>query len=115
MVDHTFDAMASLPVIWVMNLVLRNPTRVVLMAQAVAFVYGVILPWSERFKGYFPIYLVCDYVGFAMVVWIISAFTGPAKMSAFLAQSVGNIYVLSPRVLVFASPVALITAYHVIS
>lgn len=115
MVDHTFDSIVSLPVMWIMNLVLQYPPQVVLMTQAGAVVYAVVLPWSERYKGYFPIYFVADYVLFAMLAWIVGAMMGPAELSKQLAYSPIDVNIVSLRAALFGLPVAIIISYHIFS
>jgi len=115
MVDHTFDSIVSLPVIWIMNIVLQYPPQVVLMTQAGAVVYAIVLPWSERYKGYFPIYFVADYVAFAMTAWIVGAMMGPAELSKQLAYSPIDVNIVSLRAGLFGLPVAMIISFHIFS
>jgi len=63
--------------------------------------------------------LVCDYMVFSMLVWIASAISGPEQFSAIMTYSPINVeselkHVVSLRV-AFAMPVAIITAYHIIT
>jgi phosphatidylglycerophosphate synthase len=115
MVDHTFDGIVSLPVVWCVNMVLQFPPRLLLLSQAGAILVGLVQPWSERYKGFYPIYLAVDLVVVLMGLLVTGSVVGGDTVNAWLIYSPVGIPAICARTLVVGGPITCVAVYHIVS
>jgi hypothetical protein len=105
---------------WAINLLIQYPARLFLVGQAGGILVGLVQPWSEKYKGYYPIIFAIDTVFMLVALLFSGGVMGCAEMHRILTLSPVAPHhfahhMVNLRTLLIGGPIICVAIFHIFS